>query len=238
MSAPLNFQTLYELDINPSGSASFKRLGDGLTTATPGNNETVDQKSYLDDDGGQSSEVTGFQYTLAFSGDRIPGDAAQDFIFNRIFALGESRHTNFRATGADGTVISGDVTIANITPPGGDANAVQACGFELHFNGKPTITPPSAAAALTATVAAGSVAKTTKFTATAGEGNKLGYRLTSAALSPNGKSYVSIFTPYTSAADIPATVGQYLNMYELDAYNHVVKFLSEVLEAADVNPGT
>lgn len=234
MSAPLNFQTLYELDINPSGTASYVRLGDGLTTATPGNNETVDQKSYLDDDGGQSSEVTGFQYILAFSGDRIPGDDAQDFIFERIFVMGEDRHTNFRATGPDGTVISGDVTIANITPPGGDANAVQACGFELHFNGKPTLTPPSAAAALTATVAAGTATGTTKFTATAGSGNKLGYRLTAAALTPNGGSYVSIFTPYTSAADIPATVGQYLNMYELDAYNHVVKFLSEVLASGDI----
>lgn len=234
MSAPLNFQTLYELDINPSGSANYVRLGDGLTTATPGNNETVDQKSYLDDDGGQSSEVTGFQYILAFSGDRIPGDDAQDFIFERIFALGESRHTNFRATGADGTVISGDVTIANITPPGGDANAVQACGFELHFNGKPTLTAPVAATALSAVVAAGSAIGTTKFTATAGAGNKLAYRLTSSALSANNRQYISIFTEYTSAANIPAASGQYLNMYELDAYNHVVKFLSVVLESADI----
>lgn len=234
MSAPLNFQTLYELDINPSGTASYKRLGDGLTTATPGNNETVDQKSYLDDDGGQSSEVTGFQYILAFSGDRIPGDDAQDFIFERIFTMGEDRHTNFRATGADGTVISGDVTIANITPPGGDANAVQACGFELHFNGKPTLIAPVAATALSAVVAAGSAPGTTKFTATAGAGNKLAYRLTSSALTANNRQYVSIFTEYTSAANIPAAAGQYLNMYELDAYNHVVKFLSEVLEAGDI----
>lgn len=238
MSAPLNFQTLFELDINPGGTANYVRLGDGLTTATPANNETVDQKSYLDDDGGQSSEVTGFQLIYTFSGDRIPGDAAQDYIFEKLFAVGADRHTNFRATGADGAIITGAVTIANITPPGGDANAVQACGFELHLNGKPTLTPPVAATALSAVVAAGTVVGATKFTATAGVGNKLGYRLAAAALTPNGGEYVAIFTPYTSAADLMATVGQVLNMYELDAANHVVKFASHTLVTADVNPGT
>lgn len=234
MSAPLGFQTLYELDVNPSGTASYKRLGDGIATATPGNNEKVDQKSYLDDDGGQSSEVTGFQFIIQFSGDRIPGDDVQDFIFDRLFALGDDRHTTLRVTGADGSIITGDVTIANISPPGGDASAVQACGFEAHFNGKPTYTPPAAAEALTAVVAAGSAIGTTKFTATPGASNRLAYRLTATALAPNGRSYVGIFTEYTSGDDIPAVVGQVLNMYELDDYNHVVKFAAETLEAGDI----
>ena len=82
MSAPLNFQTLFELDTTPEGaSRTWARLGDGLTTASPATNEKLDQKAYLDDDGGQTTEVTGFQLVYAFSGDRIPGNAAQDFIF-------------------------------------------------------------------------------------------------------------------------------------------------------------
>jgi hypothetical protein len=240
MSAPLGYQTLYELDINPEGTASFVRLADGLVTASPSNNESIDQKSYLDDEGGQSSEVTGFQYIIAFSGDRIPGDAAQDWIFERLFSLGELRHTDLRITGADGSIITGDVTIANITPPGGDANATQACGFEMHFNGKPTITPPVAATALGGTYAAGSVTGTTKCTATPGASSALYYRLTAAQLSRNGRQYVDIgpLTAYTSGADIVATAGQYLNVFELDAFRHLVKFDSHLVAAGEVNPGT
>lgn len=235
MSAPLNFQTLFELDTTPEGaSRTWARLGDGLTTASPATNEKLDQKAYLDDDGGQTSEVVGFQLVYSFSGDRIPGDAAQDFIFSKVLDLGAARHTNFRATGADGTVILGECTIANIQLPGGDANSPAACGFEIHLNGKPTKTDPVAATALTSVVAVGSVIGTTKFTATAGAGNVLKYRLTAAAQTVKGRQYVAQATAYTSGADIAAAAGQYLNMYELDAYNHVVKFASVQLQAGDI----
>lgn len=235
MSAPLNFQTLFELDTTPEGaSRTWARLGDGLVSASPATNEKLDQKAYLDDDGGQTTEVTGFQLVYAFSGDRIPGNAAQDFIFSKVLDLGAARHTNFRATGADGTVILGECTIANIQLPGGDANSPAACGFELHLNGKPTKTDPVAASALTATVAIGASLNTTKFTATAGVGNKLAYRLTIAAQAVKGRQYVTQFVNYTSGEDIAVVAGQYLNMYELDAFNHVVKFASKVLEAADI----
>lgn len=235
MSAALNFQALFELDINPSGTANYVRLGDGLVSATPENNEKVDQKGYLDDNGGQSSEVIGFQHIVKFSGDRIAGDAAQDFIFGKAFDVGSSRHTNFRSTGPDGTVISGDCTIVITTMPGGDANSSQACGFDLHLNGKPTKTDPVAATALTTTIAASTVTiGCTKATGAPGSGNHLGYRLSTVALTAKNRQYVSHYTAYTSGADIAATAGQYLSVYELDAYEHVVKFICEILEAADI----
>ena len=48
MSAPLNFQTLFELDINPGGTANYVRIGNGLVSASVSNNEAVDEKGYLD----------------------------------------------------------------------------------------------------------------------------------------------------------------------------------------------
>jgi hypothetical protein len=235
MSAPLNFQTLFELDTTPEGaSRTWARLGDGLVSAAPATNEKLDQKAYLDDDGGQTSEVTGFQLVYSFSGDRIPGNTAQDFIFSKVFDLGAARHTNFRATGADGTVILGEATIANIQLPGGDSNSPAACGFEIHLNGKPGKTDPVAAPALTSVVAAGAVIGNTKFTATPGSGNVLKYRLTTAAQVVKDRQYVTQATAYTSGNDIPAVAGQYLGMYELDAYNHVVKFASVQLQAGDI----
>lgn len=236
MSAPLNFQTLFELDINPGGTAQYVRVGAGLVSATPGNNESVDEKGYLDGNGGKSSNVTAFQYKIPFSGDRIPGDAAQDWVLSKLFAIGPNRLTNFRSTNAGGTVISGPCTIANITPPGGDANSPSVFGFEVHLNGKPTKVDPVAATALPLTIAASAVTSgCTKATITSlGAGNHAGYKLSTAALVVKNREYVGDYVAYTSAADIAAVAGQYLNVYELDAYEHVVKFISQVLASGDI----
>jgi len=234
MSASLNFQDLFEIDTNPAGTANWVRLGDGLSSVTPNNNEAVDTKAYLDDDGGQTSEITGFQHVIAFAGDRIKGDAAQDFIFGKLFTLGASRKTNVRSTEADGTVITGECTIASLVPGGGDANGTKACSFELRLNGKPTRTAPVAATALTATIAAGSASGTTKATATPGAGNSLGYLLAAQAVTANNREYVDNYTAYTSGSDIPAAAGQFLAVYELDAYFHVVKFVCQELAAGDI----
>lgn len=235
MIAPLNFQTLVELDTNPSGTANYVRLGDGISTITPSNNETVDTKSYLDDDGGMTDTITGFKNGYTFSGDRIIGNAAQDFIFDKIFSVGASRKTRLRVTMPNGAVKTGTVNIGIDSDGGGDASATAAIGFSLNFDGKPTLTVPQTAAALTATVAAGTATGSTKFTATPGVGNTLAYKVAATLTTPKSREYIADFQPYTSAADIPGVaVGQVLHMYELDAYYHLVKFASETLESGDI----
>jgi len=209
-------------------------LGDGLTSGAPANNEALDQKSYLNGGGGKTTNVIGFQLIYTFSGDRIPGDAAQDYIAGKQFALGAARKTSLRVTLEDGSTISGPVTIANIAPGGGDAAAVKSFGFELHFNGKPALAGVSAAPALTATLAAGTAVGTTKATAVAAVGNKLGYTLTAEAVTANARQYVGEVIDYTSGADIKATAGQFLTVYELDKFDHLVKFVSEALDSADI----
>lgn len=195
----------------------------------------MDQKSYLSGGGGKTTNVIGFQLIYTFAGDRIPGDAAQDYIAGKQFALGSSRKTNLRVTMEDGSIISGPVTIANIAPGGGDAAAVKSFGFELHFNGKPGFAEASAGAALTATIGAGTAQGTTKATVTSvGVGNKLGYTLTAEAVTANARAFVGEYTDYTSGADIKAASGQVLTVYELDKYDHLVKFVSEALDSADI----
>ena len=92
---------------------------------------------------------------------------------------------------------------------------------------------PVAAPALTATVAGGVAAGSTKFTATATV--SLAYTMTDVAdigslgIKPVGGN------AYISAADIPgAVVGQYLNMYDLDANGLIVKFSTQVLAGGDI----
>jgi hypothetical protein len=230
----LNFQTLFELDINPGGTAEWVRLGDGLTSGAPNNNEVLDQKKYLSGGGFGTTNVIGAQLIYTFAGDRIPGDAGQDYILSKIFALGNARKTNFRSTGEDGGIITGPCTIVITNPGGGDAAAVKGIGFDIHLNGKPTYTAPAAGAALTATIAAGTASGTTKATATAGADTHLGYVLSAQVITAKGRQFVAEYTPYTSAADIPAASGQYLTVYELDEYDHLVKYASEVLASGDI----
>ena len=233
----MGFQTLFEIDTNPGGTANWVRLGAGIESATPALNETLVQRGYLDGNGGQSTRTTGFQLVYTFSGERRPGDTAQDYIYNKMLELGDNRMTQFRATDAGGAVITGPCSIANITPPGGNANDISAFSFEIHFNGKPTLTPAALAAALTATFGAGTAPGTTKVTATPTGTNTLAYKITKQAITVYGRQYVDGVIAYTSGSDIAGAVADdYLNVYELDQYMHVVKFASKKLVAGDFAP--
>ena len=96
---------------------------------------------------------------------------------------------------------------------------------------------PATAPALSITVAGGSASGTTKFTATAGAGNTLAYKLTAAADTATDLSYgivVGGTTAYTSGADITATAGQFLNAVEVDSEGKIVKAVVYELQAGDI----
>ncbi|MED4904124.1 phage tail tube protein [Parageobacillus thermoglucosidasius] len=140
----LQSKHLFEINTTPGQlPGNFARVGAGLNNFEPSFNEEVAQDTYLDGDGFAESLVTGAQLVITFSGHRKYGDPAQDFIFSKSFSLGEERKTEFRWTLPDGTIIEGNCTIANIEGPSGDANAKGEISFEVHFNGKPTVTPPA-----------------------------------------------------------------------------------------------
>lgn len=232
----LGFQTLYEIDITPeSATATYARIGAGITAADPSNNDSIDQSNYLDGDGYGSTDVIGAQATISFSGHRVVGDEAQDYIDSIQQSLGSGRKTTYRQTNPDGSKVSKACTIANVDFGGGDAGAKQDISFEVHLNGKPSRTAKVAADALTATVAGGSAAGTTSFTATPTGDNTLAYKLGSESIGAvyDGQYAIGL-TFYTSGDDITASVGQFLAMYELDEYGRVDKFLEEELEAGDI----
>lgn len=92
------------------------------------------------------------------------------------------------------------------------------------------------APALTATVAAGAAAGT-KFTATAGTGNSLAYKLTDGDVAaPSYNDVPTGLIAYTSGADIAAAVAtNRLHMYVLDATGHVLKYAVATLAAGDIH---
>jgi len=94
--------------------------------------------------------------------------------------------------------------------------------------------------ALEVTVAKGTSAGT-KATATAGTGNKLGYKLSAASIGGTALKDVHISTlaldndNYTSGADIAATAGQYLTVVQYNATSGlVVASYEKVLAAGDI----
>lgn len=103
---------------------------------------------------------------------------------------------------------------------------------EDFFSGQ--IIEATAAPTLAVTVAAGAASGTTSATATAGAGNSLKYALSTTAPAVPNLGSVAPGTAYTSGADITATAGQYLAIYEVDANGKVVGFYSIQLTAGDI----
>ncbi|GHU24413.1 hypothetical protein FACS1894164_10970 [Spirochaetia bacterium] len=232
----VNFQDLFFLDINPLGSdRQWERLAAGISSMAPATNESVDQSTYLDGDGYGSSDVIGAQLVLSASGHRKVGDPAQDYIAGIEFELGDERKTNFKYFNSLGEEKGGPCTIANIQIGGGDAAGKKEIAFEIHINGKPYKKRELRAPALTATVAPGIESGTTTITATAGTGNSIAYRFTSSPLVANVNSYPGALTAYETGVDIPAKVGQTLNIFEIDENNRVVQFKAVTLTASDIS---
>lgn len=121
----------------------YSRIAKGISSVEPANNEELDQSKYLDGAGFGDSDVIGAQLILTFTGHRFYGDPAQDFIFSKALELGPERRTSFRWTEPDGGIYEGEATIANISGPSGEAGSKGEISFEIHFNGRPTYTPPN-----------------------------------------------------------------------------------------------
>ena len=125
-----------------AGTWTYAKLCNGITEMTFTPNEQIQQYFFLCGEGFAHNETTGGAPEITISGRRIAGDAAQDYIASKQFALGPDRVTSVKIT-AEGNVITCDAVIANVTSFGGQTLDVNAFGCTLRFNGKPTITPVS-----------------------------------------------------------------------------------------------
>lgn len=164
----LNYTNLFMIDITPNGeSRTWARIGAGINSFEPSTNETVSDDAYYDGEGLTFSDVTGGQVVHSFSGHRLYGDAAQDYIASLETSYGEQRKTTYKRVAPDGSVLEGSCTIANIVTGGGDPNAKGTFSFELRLNGRPTFTEgnkdefPESITAQAVTVTSGSTSQAT-----------------------------------------------------------------------------
>lgn len=122
-----------------SGTWSYSKLCKGIESMEFNENEQNQQYFFLCGEGFAHNEVTGAAPELVISGRRIAGDAAQDYIVSKQFALGADRNSSVKII-AEGKVITCDCSIGAITSFGGATTDVNAFGCTIRFNGKPTVT--------------------------------------------------------------------------------------------------
>ena len=121
---------------------TYARLCKGIESMEFSSGEQNQQYFFLCGEGFAHNETTGAAPQISFSGRRIVGDAAQDFIASKQFSLGADRNTSVKVT-AEGQVITCDATIGDVVSFGGSTLDINNFSATLYFNGKPTVTTAS-----------------------------------------------------------------------------------------------
>lgn len=122
-----------------SGTWSYSKLCEGIESMTFNSNEQNQQFFFLCGKGFAHNEVTGGAPELQISGRRIAGNAAQDYIAGKQFALGTGRNSSIKIT-AEGKVITCDCSIGDVVSFGGSTLDVNTFSCTIRFNGEPTVT--------------------------------------------------------------------------------------------------
>jgi hypothetical protein len=122
-----------------SGTWTYSKLCAGIESMEFNENEQNQQYFFLCGEGFAHNETTGSAPELVISGRRIVGDAAQDYIVGKQFALGTDRNSSIKIT-AEGKVITCACSIGDVVSFGGNTLDVNTFSCTIRFNGEPTVT--------------------------------------------------------------------------------------------------
>ena len=93
---------------------TYAELCEGIEGMTFASNEQNQQYFFLCGKGFAHNEVTGGAPELQITGRRIAGNAAQDYIASKQFALGTDRNSSAKITTAEGKLITCEVSIGDV----------------------------------------------------------------------------------------------------------------------------
>lgn len=136
-----------DIDTSAPGAEApeWSAFGKGFNNVAESLNEVIQQYFFLSDGGYAQSFVTGMAPALTFSGVRILGDKAQEYIFNsaRKYGLMKDRNTKLRIKRLtdDGKIetITCGVTLCNLSDMSGATTDGSAVSVEIRLNGKPDL---------------------------------------------------------------------------------------------------
>ena len=104
---------------------------------------TVEEWYAMENGGWASALKTGMKWGISLKGKRNVGDAGNDAIAAKKFAMGQDAYADFRWTMPGGTQIEQQMVVNVKNDGGGDTTNVGALEADLQSNGKPTITDPT-----------------------------------------------------------------------------------------------
>lgn len=122
-----------------AGTWTYAKLCKGIEGMTFNSNEQNQQYFFLCGNGFAHNEVTGGAPELQITGRRVVGDAAQDYITSKQFALGEDRNSSVKII-AGGKQIVCDCSIGDVVSFGGNTLDVNTFSCTIRFNGTPVMT--------------------------------------------------------------------------------------------------
>lgn len=107
----------------------------------------VEEWNPFDTEGWVRRLLTSKGLTISVSGKRNVGDTGNDFVASKTFSNGRDAEGYFEWVFPDGTSVSFEDVIFNVTNTGaGKATEVGPLEFDAMSNGKPTVTLPSGGA--------------------------------------------------------------------------------------------
>ena len=118
---------------------TYEKLCKGIESMSFTPNEQNQQYFFICGEGFAHTAVTGAAPQIEVTGRRIVGDAAQDFIAGKQFALGTERNSSVKITTAEGKIITCDCSVGDVISFGGNTLDVNSFGCTLLFNGQPTV---------------------------------------------------------------------------------------------------
>ena len=118
---------------------TYSKLCKGIEGMTFNSNEQNQQYFFLCGEGFAHNEVTGGAPELQITGRRIAGDAAQDYIVSKQFALGTDRNSSVKIISGGKQIIC-DCSIGDVVSFGGNTLDVNTFSCTIRFNGTPTVT--------------------------------------------------------------------------------------------------
>ena len=145
-----NLLTIYNIEASIGTAKSqetwtYAKLDEGLDNVSEALNEVVQQYFFLNDNGFARNHVTVMVPVFTFTGRRVQGDAAQDYIFGNKYKLDTNRNSSFQLKVTDNSGVSPVVTtytvdcaVWNIQEVSGASTGESAVSCELRFNGAPT----------------------------------------------------------------------------------------------------
>lgn len=142
---PMNTDTGLYLDTTPTGdSRAYGQIGEGFTGATPSLNPTVNSVHYINHKSPTSSK-TGVSRQYALAGERVVGDAVNDYLVGLADSIGEDVKStlvkvNLAATPTEGAYPAKRYDVLIVTNNDGTltGGATQAIDVTLYVNGDAT----------------------------------------------------------------------------------------------------